>query len=202
MRHFLLGNQTSRRQQDMSVKAISLRRGQGVLYESGIWVVFSASHVAKGNKASYMQVELRSAKTGQIIARRFRVDENVEEAFFERKKMEYLYSEGQNLIMMDPTNYEQLEVPISLLGDKEVYLVSNMELEVSYAQGECIGVELPNTVELKILETPPGLKGATATNQLKEAVCEGGARIKIPAFVENGTVIKVDTRTNDYLGRA
>jgi len=186
----------------MSVKAISLRRGQGMIFEGAVWVVFSASHVAKGNKASYMQVELKNAKTGQMIARRFRVDENVDEAFFERKKLEFLYMEGQNLIVMDPTNYEQLEVPISMLGDKKVYLVPNMELEIAYAEGECISVDLPNTVELKIVDTPPGLKGATATNQLKEAVCEGGARIKIPAFVENGTVIKVDTRTNEYLGRA
>jgi elongation factor P len=186
----------------MSVKASSLRRGQGVLWEGGIWVVFSASHVAKGNKASYMQIELRNAKTGQIIGRRFRVDENVEEAFFERKKMEYLYTQGQDMVLMDPTNYEQSEVPISMLGDKKMYLVSNMELELSFAQGECVGVELPNTVELKVIDTPPALKGATATNQLKEALCEGGAKIRIPAFVENGTVIKVDTRTNEYLGRA
>jgi len=186
----------------MSVKASSLRRGQGVLWEGGIWVVFSASHVAKGNNASYMQIELRNAKTGQIIGRRFRVDENVEEAFFERKKMEYLYTQGQDMVLMDPTNYEQSEVPISMLGDKKMYLVSNMELELSFAQGECVGVELPNTVELKVIDTPPALKGATATNQLKEALCEGGAKIRIPAFVENGTVIKVDTRTNEYLGRA
>jgi elongation factor P len=186
----------------MSVKASSLRRGQGVLWEGGIWVVFSASHVAKGNKASYMQIELRNVKTGQIIGRRFRVDENVEEAFFERKKMEYLYTQGQDMVLMDPTNYEQSEVPISMLGDKKMYLVSNMELELSFAQGECVGVELPNTVELKVIDTPPALKGATATNQLKEALCEGGAKIRIPAFVENGTVIKVDTRTNEYLGRA
>ena len=186
----------------MSVKASSLRRGQGVLWEGGVWVVFSASHVAKGNKASYMQIELRNVKTGQIIGRRFRVDENVEEAFFERKKMEYLYTQGQDMVLMDPTNYEQSEVPISMLGDKKMYLVSNMELELSFAQGECVGVELPNTVELKVIDTPPSLKGATATNQLKEALCEGGAKIRIPAFVENGTVIKVDTRTNEYLGRA
>jgi elongation factor P len=186
----------------MSVKASSLRRGQGVLWEGGVWVVFSASHVAKGNKASYMQIELRNAKTGQIIGRRFRVDENVEEAFFERKKMEYLYMQGQDMVLMDPANYDQVELPISMLGDRTVYLVPNMELELSFAQGECVGVELPNTVELKVIDTPPSLKGATATNQLKEALCEGGARIKIPAFVENGTVIKVDTRTNEYLGRA
>ncbi len=186
----------------MPVKAIGLRRGQGVLYEGSVWVVFSASHVAKGNKASYMQLELKNAKTGQMIARRFRVDENVDEAFFERKKLEFLYMEGTNLIVMDPNNYEQSEVPLAMLGDKKVYLVPNMELELSFAEGECIGVELPNTVELKVIDTPPAMKGATATNQLKDAICEGGAKIKIPAFVENGTVIKVDTRTNDYLGRA
>ena len=186
----------------MSVKASSLRRGQGVLWEGGIWVVFSASHVAKGNKASYMQIELRNAKTGQIIGRRFRVDENVEEAFFERKKMEYLYTQGQDMVLMDPTNYEQSEVPISMLGDKKMYLVSNMELELSFAQGECVGVELPNTVELKVIDTPPSLKGATATNQLKDAVCEGGARVRVPAFVNNGDHILVDTRSGEYLSRA
>ncbi len=186
----------------MSVKASNLRRGQGVMWEGEVWVVFSSSHVAKGKGQSYMQIELRNAKSGQIIGRRFRVDEGLEEAFFERKKMEYLYMQGQDMVLMDPNNYEQLEVSISLLGDKKVYLVPNMELELSFAQGECIGVELPNTVELKIVDTPPALRGATATNQLKEAICEGGAKVRIPAFVENGTVIKVDTRTNDYLGRA
>ena len=186
----------------MSVKALHLRRGQGVMWEGEVWVVFSSSHVAKGKGQSYMQIELRNAKTSQIIGRRFRVDEGFDEAFFERKKMEYLYSQGRNIVLMDPNDYEQSEVPLSMLGDKVVYLVANMELEIAYAQGECVGVELPNTVELKVVDTPPALKGATATNQLKEAICEGGAKIKVPAFVENGTVIKVDTRTNEYLGRA
>lgn len=186
----------------MSVKASQLRRGQGVMWEGEVWVVFSSSHVAKGKGQSYMQIELRNAKTDQIIGRRFRVDEGLEEAFFERKKMEYLYTQGVNLVLMDPNNYDQSEVPTSMLGDKTVYLVPNMELELAFAQGECVGLELPNTVELTVTDTPPALKGATATNQLKEAICEGGAKIKVPPFVEIGTVIKVDTRTNEYLGRA
>jgi len=186
----------------MSVKASNLRRGQGVLWENDVWVVFSSQHVAKGKGQSYMQIELRNAKSGQIIGRRFRVDETLEEAFFERKKMEYLYSQGANMVLMDPNNFEQTEVPLSMLGDKSVYLVPNMEVEVAYAQSEQVGIELPNTVELEVTDTPPALKGATATNQLKDAVCEGGAKIKVPPFVENGTVVKVDTRTGEYLGRA
>lgn len=186
----------------MSVKASNLRRGQGVLWENEVWVCFSSQHVAKGKGQSYMQIELRNAKTGQIIGRRFRVDENLEEAFFERKKMEYLYSQGQTMVLMDPNSFEQSEIPAEMLGDKTVFLVPNMEVEISYAQGEIVGIELPNTVELTVTDTPPALKGATATNQLKDAVCDGGAKIKVPPFVENGTVVKVDTRTGEYLGRA
>jgi len=186
----------------MSVKALHLRRGQGVQWEGQVWVVASANHVAKGKGQSYMQIELKNANTGQLIARRFRVDEQLDEAFFERKKMEYLYADGTNLVMMDPGTYDQIELPKELVGDKEVYLLPNMELEISFAEGQAVSVELPNTVELTVVDTPPQLKGATATNQLKDADCEGGAKIKVPPFVEIGTVIKVDTRTGEYLGRA
>jgi len=186
----------------MSVKALHLRRGQGVRYQDGVWVVFSTKHVVKGKGQSYMQIELKNAKTGQLIRNRFRVDEQLEEAFFERKKMEYLYSDGSNLIVMDPETYDQTEIPKELVGDKEVYLAPNMPLEISLAEGQAVSIELPNTVELTVVDTPPQLKGATATSQLKDATCEGGATIKVPPFIENGTVVKIDTRTGEYLGRA
>ncbi|HUT01017.1 MAG TPA: elongation factor P [Phycisphaerae bacterium] len=185
----------------MAVKALHLRRGQGVRYQDQVWVVFSTSHVVKGKGQSYMQIELKNANTGQLIRNRFRVDEQLEEAFFERKKMEFLYADGTNLVLMDPNTYDQAEVPKELVGDKEVYLQPNMELEVSFAEGRPVSVELPNTVELTVIDTPPQLKGATATNQLKDADCEGGAKIKVPPFIENGTVVKIDTRTGEYLGR-
>lgn len=186
----------------MGVKAVDLRRGMGVQYDGQTYVVFSSQHVAKGNKRSYMQIELKNAKTGQIKKDRFRVDDQLEEAFFERKAMAYLYSEGKKIILMDGQTYEQAEIPIELLGDKAVYLTADIELELAFVEGQPISAELPNTVELKIVDTPPQVKGATATNQLKEAICEGGAKIKVPPFVENGTVVKVDTRTCEYLGRA
>lgn len=186
----------------MSIRAIELRRGMGVQYENEVWVVFSTTHVTKGKGRSYMQIELKNANTNQLIKQRFRVDEQLEEAFFERKKMEYLYADGAHLVFMDPQTYDQTELPKSLVGDNEVYLTPNLPVEVSLAEGQPVSVELPNTVELTVVDTPPQLKGATATNQLKDATCEGGAKIKVPPFVENGTVVKVDTRTGEYLGRA
>ena len=186
----------------MSVKALHLRRGQGVRWENDVWVVFSASHVAKGKGQSYMQIELKNANTGQLIGRRFRVDEQLDEAFFERKRMEFLYADGDNLVMMDPETFEQGEIPKELVGDKNVYLLPNMEVEISFAEGKAVSVEMPNTVELTVVDTPPQLKGATATNQLKDAICEGGARIRVPPFVVNGTIVKVDTRSGEYLSRA
>ncbi len=186
----------------MAVKALHLRKGEGVMWEGQIWVVFSVNHVTKGKGQSCMQIELRNAETGQIIKNRFRVDEQLEEAFFERKQMEFLYDDGRHLVLMDPQSFEQMEVPKDLVGDNVVYLQPNMVLEMEFAEGKPVNVELPNTVELTVEDTAPQLKGATATNQLKDAVCEGGAKIKVPPFIENGEVVKVDTRTGEYLGRA
>lgn len=186
----------------MSVKAVDLRRGMGVRHKDKVWVVFSAEHVAKGNKRSYMQIELKEATSGQLIRERFRVDETLEQAIFDRKSMEYLYSDGDSHVVMDPDSFEQVHLPADLLGEGSVYLAPNIQLEVSFVEGRPVSAELPNTVELTVKETPPQVKGATATNQLKDATCEGGARIKVPPFVENGQVVKVDTRTGEYLGRA
>ncbi len=186
----------------MSIKANDLRRGMGVQFNGQVWVVFSSEHVAKGNKRSYMQVELKNAKTGQLIKERMRVGDQLEEAFFERKTMEYLYSDGSGHIVMDMETYEQVQMPAELIGDKAVYLAPNISVEVASVDGQPVSVELPNTVELVVCDTPPQVKGATATNQLKDAVCEGGAKVRVPPFVENGTKIKVDTRDGEYLGRA
>ena len=186
----------------MSIKASDLRRGMGVEYNGQVFVVFSTEHVAKGNKRSYMQIELKNAATGQLLRERFRVDDQLEQAVFDRKQMEYLYSDGSSHVVMDPQSYDQIELPADLIGDKAVYLAPNIQLEVSLVDGRPITAELPNTVELDVVDTPPQVRGATATNQLKDAVCAGGARVRVPPFVENGTKVKVDTRTGEYLGRA
>ncbi len=186
----------------MSIKASDLRKGMGVTRDNNIWVVHSTEHVAKGNKRSYMQIELKNVKTGQLIKDRYRVDDPLEQAIFDRKPMEYLYSDGDSHVVMDPQSYEQINIPADLVGDQAVYLAPNIQLEVCFVDGKAVTVELPNTVELTVVDTPPQVKGATATNQLKDAVCDGGARVKVPPFVENGQVVKVDTRSGEYLGRA
>lgn len=186
----------------MAIKAIDLRRGMAINYRDGLWVVVDNEKVAKGNWRSYMQITIKNFRTGQQLRERFRVDENLDQAMLDRKVMEYLYSDQTNLVVMDPTSYEQVEIPAELVGEDKVYLLPNMPLTISSVDGQAVGVELPFTVELKVADTPPEVKGATATNVLKEALCEGGAKVKVPAFINIGDSIKVDTRTGEYLSRA
>jgi elongation factor P len=186
----------------MAIKAIDLRRGMAVNYKDGIWVTIENEKVAKGNWRSYQVIQLKNLMTGQLIKERFRTDESFEQAMLDRKQMEYLYFDGKHHVVMDPKTFDQMELLPDLIGEASVYLAPNIILEVSSVDGQPAVVELPNSVELVVVDTPPQVKGATATNQLKEAVCEGGAKVRVPSFVENGTKIKVDTRSNEYLGRA
>jgi elongation factor P len=186
----------------MAIKAIDLRRGMAVNFKNGIWVCVDNQKVAKGNWRSYQVIQLKNIKTGQLIEDRFRVDEPFEQAILDRKDMEYLYSEPNAHVVMDPDSYEQVNLPTELIGEAKVYLTPNIHLQVAFVDGKPVTVDLPNTVELTVAETPPQVRSATATNQMKEAVCEGGARIKVPAFIEIGTKVRVDTRTGEYLSRA
>ncbi len=186
----------------MGIKASELRRGMAVNIKEGIWICIDNQKVAKGNWRSYQVIQIKNIKTGQLLEDRYRTDENFEQAMLDRKSMSYLYSDGDSHIVMDPQSYEQTHIPADLVGDKSVYLAPNIQLEVSFVDGKPVLVELPNSVELTVVDTPPQVKGSTATNQLKDAVCDSGARIKVPPFVENGQIVKVDTRSGEYLGRA
>ena len=185
----------------MGIKAVDVRRGMAVQHKNGIWVIMDNQKVAKGNWRSYQVIQLKNLTTGQLIEDRFRTDEQFEQAMLDRKDMEYLYSEANSIVVMDPASYEQFNIPMELIGESKVFLVPNMALSIAFVDGKPVTVELPNTVELTVIDTPPEVKGATATNQMKEAECEGGARVKVPAFVIIGTKIKVDTRNGEYLGR-
>ena len=186
----------------MATKAIELRRGQAVNYKGGVWVCVTNEKIAKGKGQSYQSVSLKNIKTGQLISERFRTTEELEQAIVNRKKLEYLYSDADSHILMDGETFEQTPIPAELVGDGAVYLSENLPIEVSFVEGQAVTAELPNTVELKVIDTPPQIKGATATNQLKDAACQGGAVVKVPPFVEKGTVIKVDTRTGEYISKA
>ena len=185
----------------MAIRACDLKRGQAVEYKDNVYVCVDNEKVVKGKGRSYHQIQLRNFESGQLIRERFRNEETFEPVHVDRRDMEYLYSDGSSHVFMDPNNYEQVELPHDVVGDNAVYLQPNIKCSVVSVYGRVADVELPISVELKIIDCPPNVKGATATNQLKEATCEGGARVKVPPFVENGEMIKVDTRTGEYLGR-
>ena len=186
----------------MPIKAIDVRSGQGVIWKDAIWIVQDNNKVAKGKGRALQAVRLKNLKTGQVVEDRFRTEEEFEQAIIERKSVNYLYSEADAHVFMDMQTYEEVRVPLDLVGDQSVYLTPNLEVTLGRMDGKPVTCELPFTVELLVEDTPPSLKGATASNQSKEARCEGGARFKVPPFVDNGTRIRVDTRTGEYLERA
>jgi elongation factor P len=179
-----------------------LRAGRAIIYEGDIYVVKDFQHTAKGNKRSYMQTKLKNLKSGQIIDVRFNMGERLETPFLEGKEYEYLYDEGDRLVLMNTETYDQIHVDADVLGDARQFLKPNERVTCLMHGSEVLSVELPNTVELTVTETPPAIKGATATNQSKDATLETGARIKVPPFIEPGEAVRVDTRTGAYLERA
>jgi len=185
-----------------SIKAIDLRRGMGVIYKGSIWVCIDNQKVAKGNWRSSQVLRLKNLNTGQLVEERFRTEELFEQAIIDRKPVQYLYSAADHHVFMDMETYEEIHVPHDLLGDQSVYLTPNLEVTLGRVDGKPVVVDLPTSVILTVKEVPPGMKGATVTNVMKDALCEGGARVKVPTFIENGERIKVDTRSGEYLERA
>ena len=185
----------------MGIKAIDLRRGIAVEYNQKLYVVHDFAKVSKGNWRSFMQVKLKDNGTGNIIEQRFRVDDLLEPAYLETKPMEYLYSDQGTHHFMDLTDFDQLELKGDVVGDAVQYLKPNTQVQITIYQGKPFSVQLPNTVELTITDCPPSVKGATVSNVGKDATLETGLVINVPDFITQGTLIRVDTRTGEYLGR-
>ncbi len=184
------------------IKAVDLRKGRTVTFEGEIYVVHESQHVAKGNKRSYMQTKLKNLKSGVIREVRFGVDDRLEVPFIESKDYEFLYQEGANFVLMDTTDYEQITVEGDLIGDVAKFMKPNEKVSATICEGKIIGIELPIMVVLEVTDTPPVVKGATATNQAKDAIMETGVRVRVPPFIEPGERIRVDTRTGEYMDRA
>ncbi|MBI5863178.1 MAG: elongation factor P, partial [Planctomycetes bacterium] len=173
-----------------------------IVWEKDMWTVEDISIMSKGNWRSYMQVRLKNLKTGRSTDTRMSTDDKIETPFVETKPFEYLYREGQDFVLMDQTTFDQIHVTAEVMAGAELYLRGNELVTCQFIDGKIVGVELPNTVELKVTDAPPVVKGATATNQTKDATLETGLRVKVPPFIEIGEVLRIDTRTNEYLERA
>jgi elongation factor P len=184
------------------IKAVDLRKGKTIVRDGELQVVHEATHVMKGKGASYMQTRIKNVRTGVIFDVRFRMDEKIEDAFVETKEYEYLYRDGANFVLMDPETYDQITISPDLVGEAEQLLKPNERVTCQLYQGKIVTFELPIVVELEVTDCPPQVKGATATNQPKEATLETGAKIRVPPFIGPGTKVRVDSRTGEYIERA
>ncbi|MCG3126614.1 MAG: Elongation factor P [Phycisphaerae bacterium] len=184
------------------IKASELRKGKVVTHEGGLYTVADIQRVSKGNWRSYLQAKLKSLKTGQLLDVRFSVDDKVETPYVETKPYEYLYRDGNDFVIMDRESFDQIHVNADVMGEADQYLKGNETVTCSFIDGQIVSVELPNTVELVVTDAPPVVKGATATNQTKEATLETGLRVRVPPFIEIGERLRIDTRSGEYLERA
>jgi len=178
-----------------------LKTGLTLELDNGLWSVIEFLHVKPGKGAAFVRTTLKHVESGRVVEKTFRAGEKVAKAMLDRRDMQYLYKEGQNFVMMDLENYEQISLTEAQVGDGVKYLKENMNLSILLHDTKVIGVDLPSHVELEVVDTPPAEKGNTAQGGTKPAKTETGAVINVPFFVQNGDRIRVDTRTNSYLDR-
>ncbi|MBY0262468.1 MAG: elongation factor P [Phycisphaerales bacterium] len=184
------------------MKAIDLRPGYGVKMDGKLWVISGYEFRNPGNLRSFVNVKFKNVQTGGTIEKRCQPSEEIEIIDLDRRPMEYLFSDNTGATFMDVETYDQFVMPKDVLGEALQYLRPNAQTVVLMYNGNPITIELPLTVELTVKDTPPEVKGATATNQLKEATMETGLATRVPAFIKIGETLKISTTDGSYLGRA
>ncbi|MGQ3683791.1 MAG: elongation factor P [Candidatus Loosdrechtia sp.] len=183
------------------VSATEIKKGLMIKLDGELYLVVDYQHVTPGNWRGMVQAKLRNLKQGNIVQKRFRSTDKIEDVFLEHRVMEYLYKDGSNYCFMDTENYEQVLLPEEVVGDAILYMTLNSQAKIAFYEDKAISIELPPSVALKIVETDPGMKGDTVVNVYKPAKLETGLIVKVPLFINNGEVIKVDTRTGEFISR-
>ncbi len=185
------------------VLATEIRPGNLIEWDKRVWRVLKSYHVHVGGRGgAFMQVEMKDLESGTKRNERIRTEDKVERAFVDQRDMQYLYSDGSGYIFMDKETFEQLTLPSDFLEGQAGYLISNTDVQVNFHNDRPIGIQMPPTVILTVVETEPNLKGATATGSFKPAKTETGVTVMVPQFVSEGEKIKVNTDTGDYIERA
>ncbi|MCA1030699.1 elongation factor P [Bacillus timonensis] len=184
------------------VSVNDFRTGLTIEVDGGIWRVIDFQHVKPGKGAAFVRSKLRNLRTGAIQEKTFRAGEKVAKAQIENRKMQYLYANGDQHVFMDNESYDQIELPGTTIEYELKFLQENMEVHIMMFQGETLGVELPNTVELKVAETDPGIKGDTASGGSKPATMETGLVVQVPFFINEGDVLIINTTDGSYVSRA
>ena len=184
------------------ISAGDFRNGTTFDMDGNVYVIVEFQHVKPGKGAAFVRAKIKNAITGSVVERTFNPNEKFETAFIERKDMQYLYNDEDIYYFMDLTSYEQLPINKDILSENFRFVKENMICKVLSYKGNVFGVEPPYFVELKVERTEPGFRGDTATNVTKPAILETGAEVRVPIFIDQGEMIKIDTRTGEYMERA
>ena len=184
------------------ISAGDFRNGVAVEFEGNIYQIVEFQHVKPGKGAAFVRCKIKNIKTGGVVEKTFRPSEKLPKAHIERKDMQYLYSDGELFHFMDVNTYDQIAVNADTVGDSLKFVKENEMVKIASHQGSVFAIEPPLSVELEITETEPGIKGDTAQGATKPATVETGARVMVPLFINQGELIRIDTRTGEYTGRA
>src|SRR4051795_4254450 len=184
------------------IQATQMRPGMVVKFNNELHSVFSVNHRTPGNLSGFVQAKLRNLRSGTMTEHRFSSEDRVEKALLEQHEMEYLYDDGEYYYFMNTETFEQMHLMKDLLGDAVNYLIPQLKLQVEFYEGKPLGVELPATVDMTVVETEPGLKGSTVSNVTKPAKTETGLMVQVPPFITEGEKIRVNTAEGTYLARA
>jgi elongation factor P len=184
------------------MNANDLRPGMVIRHNGELFSIHKAEHRTPGNLRAFVQARMRNLRTGALIDHRFRSTDTVERAILDETEMQYLYSDGDSFFFMNTANYEQVHLHKDVIGDRAQFMVPDVMIKVVFYEGNPVDVQLPATVDLKVVETEPGIKGASATNVTKPAKMETGLIVQVPPFVNEGEVIRIDTADGSYLERS
>jgi elongation factor P len=186
----------------VKINGNEIRPGYVIVHQGKLWWAVNTEHVKPGKGGAFMQVELKELKSGTKLNERFRANETVERAYIEEAPYQFLFRDGDKLTLMNPKNYDQIQVSVSLLGDGIAFLQDSMELTVSLYEGEVIQAKLPQTAVMEVTEADPVVKGQTAAASYKPATLENGVKIMVPPHITIGTRVVVNTEDRTYVERA
>ena len=185
-----------------TIQATRLKKGMLIKVDQDLFRILELQHVTPGNLRGFVRVKLRNVRSGTLSDQKLRSEDSLERATLDEREMQYLYQDGDAYCFMDTSTYEQIHISSDALGDSVSYMKPEMTIQVEFFGTEPVGIELPQTVDLKVLDTVPGIKGATASAQVKPATLETGLVVQVPPFVNTGDVVRVNTETGEYLSRA
>ena len=184
------------------MQATRLRKGMLIKMGEDLFRVLELQHVTPGNLRGFVRVKLRNIRTNSLADQKLRSEDEIERATLDEKSMQYMYNDGSTYHFMDTDTYEQIGLPADVLGEMVNYLMPETVIEMEFYGSEPVGIEMPQTVDLKVTETSPAIKGATASAQLKPAKLETGLVIQVPPFISEGDIVKVNTESGEYQSRA